>query len=644
MVLVLGLAAFVSFGLHELVSVDLGYHLAYGQWMTRQGEVISQNQFSFTWPGWPFVNANWLFQLGLYGSYALGHAVGLSVLLLLLIAALGLSLALYMRLRGMGPLLTGLTLAAVALTSYERFVLRPELVTYICLVWTLILLQVRDRRPVGAWVGLAVLQVVWTNCHSYFLLGPALLGAHLCWRVLHVAAARAARRSAGDAGRDLRWLAVATVVMLACCLVNPRFVAGALMPLKTLGYLYQTDSLAARPGQSQTGPWGVISEFGWPLARGKIPFVMQGFYRASLALGVAAAVGQVLRRRMLDLPTLVLLLPASLAMRRNIPLWALVAWPAIAEGLAWSSARMAGRVPPVLRRLATPVAVPAVAVALLFLCYDVLSSRFYVRERRELRAGVGLSALSYPAGGVQFLEHNGITGPLYNQFEVGSYLLFFGDARARAFVHSNTFAYPAEFFGQAVRSQADPDLFRSLVDRYGINAVLLKHTYGRAHSLIGTLADSQEWELVFFDHNSAVFLRFGPRYRELMAAGTIGPEAVDLDELAATSARLDPHAPGLGMVFMGNLLSTLGWEKLAMDSYRLAVDREPALYEAWNQMGVLWGKRATSAAQAGDGWLQHQYNLKALKCFEQALAYKRSYRYARENLALARKNLGMRRD
>jgi len=546
-----------------------------------------------------------------------------------------------MRLRGMGPLLTGLTIAAVALTSYERFVLRPELITYICLVWTLILLRVRDRRPVGAWVGLAIVQVVWTNCHSYFLLGPALVGAHLCWRVVHVAAARAAHRSAGEAGRDLRWLVVATVVALACCLVNPRFVAGATMPLKTLGYLYQTDSLASRPGQSQTGPWGVISEFGWPLARGKIPFVMQGFYRASLVLGVAAAVGQVFRRRMPDVPILLLLLPASLAMRRNIPLWAFAAWPAIADGLAWSCARMAGLVPLMLRRLATPVAVPAVVVALSFLCYDVLSSRFYVRERRELRAGVGLSALAYPAGGVQFLEDNDITGPLYNQFEVGSYLLFFGHARTKVFVHSNTFAYPAEFFGQAVRSQADPDLFRSLVDQYGINAALLKHTYGRAHSLIAALAKSPEWELVFFDHNSVVFVRAGPLHRELMAAGRIAPEAVDLKELAATSSRLDPHAPGMGMVFIGNLLSTLSWEEPAMDSYRRAVDREPALYEAWNQMGVLWGKRAARAAEADDGWLQRQYNLKALKCFEQALAYKRSYRYAKENLTLARKNLGM---
>jgi len=642
LVLAVGMSAFAVFGLHKLVSVDLGYHLAYGRWMVENGRVLSHNEFSYTCPGWEFVNANWLFQVGLHAVHALGGAAALSALLLGLIGVLGLLLAVYLYLRGTHPLVAALVLAAVALTSYERFLLRPELITFICLVATLILLDRRAKHPRATWLGLAGVQVLWVNCHSYFLLGPALVGMHLLVQLVLMMVRLAARRPTADLRRDVLWLAIATMLTLACCLINPRGVTGAVFPLKTLAYLQQTDAMTAQPGQAQGGPWGVITEFSSPLTEAKIPLVMQTAYRASLVLGVLAGIGQILRRRLLDLPTLLVLLPASLAMRRNIPLWALAAWPAVAELVSWALAVGASRLRG--RRWVGGIQAAAtvcVVVVLAMLCYDILANRFYVRERRELRVGVGLSRLAYPVGAVEFLRDRGANERLYCQFEVGSYLLCFGEPSQRVFVHSDTFAYPPAFFGQAVESQAKPRLFEDLESLYGFDTVILKHTLGRAHKLIKNLAASDKWRLVYLDHNSVVLTERKGEHADRFADFHVDPNSLDLPNQSAQLARLDPAAQGWPMVFVGNVLLTLGWEDQALASYRLAVEQQPGLYEAWNQLGVLWGQRAGQAADAGDGFAQRQYHLKALDCFGKAADLKPGYKHAKRNLEIARKNLGL---
>ena len=641
LVLLAGLTACVLFSVHTLVSVDLGYHLAYGRWMIEHGQILSANQFSYSHAGHPFVNANWLFQVVLAGVDHTFGPVGLSVCLSLLIVGLAGSLAFWMHLRGVSPAISGVAIAAVALTCYERFTLRPELVSLLCLVWTLILVETIRQRPKASVIGLAIVQLLWVNCHSYFLLAIAIVGMHLVFRLVQSVVARMRRRRDPNAELLVRRLGLAVAVMAACTLINPSGVTGAIFPLQTLAYLQTTDAMAGGPGGPGGGPWGVISEFGWSLNRAKIPLALDAFYRLALVLGVVAIVLQLVRRKLLDFPAAVLLLPASLVMRRNIPLWAVLAWPAVAECLHWLAGMAQAKLGPRRSQRVAGIVSVGMAIALTALCWNVASSCFYVRERRERRFGTGTSQLAYVAEGAAALADHRIKGQVYCQFEVGSYLLYFAKPRRPVLVHSNTFAYPPDFFGLTVRSQNDRAAFDELADRYGINVVLLKHTQGRSHGLIRSLAHDDAWPLIFFDHNSAVFVRNIPAHRALIAEHEIRPTAIDLAGWNAALTAQDPTAPGLGMVYVGNLFASLGWSELARSSYHQAVEADPGLYEAWNQLGVYWGSRAGTAATLGDGPRQRQCNLKALECFEKAIDANPDYEYAKRNLAIARQNLGM---
>ncbi len=57
------------------------------------------------------------------------------------------------------------------------FPLRPHLVTFVCLiVLGIFLLRHREAKSWTDFWPMALLQIAWTNCHSAFILGPAMVG------------------------------------------------------------------------------------------------------------------------------------------------------------------------------------------------------------------------------------------------------------------------------------------------------------------------------------------------------------------------------------------------------------------------------------------------------------------------------------
>jgi hypothetical protein len=81
------------------------------------------------------------------------------------------------------------TLSAVlvfvaAMASVERFLPRPELVTFAGIAAFYWLLQSgRFRTPVQLAI-LAIAQIVWTNSHGLFVIGPLMVGAYLVVAVI----------------------------------------------------------------------------------------------------------------------------------------------------------------------------------------------------------------------------------------------------------------------------------------------------------------------------------------------------------------------------------------------------------------------------------------------------------------------------
>src|SRR5205823_15103135 len=51
---------------------DLWHHLARGRTIVTEGRLLDTDRFTFTFPGQPFQDVNWLWQIGFYHLHELG--------------------------------------------------------------------------------------------------------------------------------------------------------------------------------------------------------------------------------------------------------------------------------------------------------------------------------------------------------------------------------------------------------------------------------------------------------------------------------------------------------------------------------------------------------------------------------------------
>ena len=163
-------------GTFEIANTSIGWHLASGRWILEHGSFLSADHFSFTSVGTPWVDHEWLFQVGAAVTQSVGGAAALGVLRALTVAALALLLLVISVRSGLSPAAALLLSMVCVVGARSRFFLRPELVTLLVLpaiVW-LFLSRGRWRTPIWL-IPLAGLVALGANAHGGVLVVPLLL-------------------------------------------------------------------------------------------------------------------------------------------------------------------------------------------------------------------------------------------------------------------------------------------------------------------------------------------------------------------------------------------------------------------------------------------------------------------------------------
>ena len=198
----------------QLADPDLWMHVRFGQIVLHTGHLLRRDIFSYSAPGAPWFNHEWLADVVMALFYEAGGVVGLKLMKFLCAAAI-------MALLAMGTAETGaeypvqfaaLMLAALGLRIQIQF--RPQLFDYIFLSALLAMLA-RESRGRRARLWLAVpMMALWANLHGAFFIGPIVLG-------LYAAVTGVQDRLAGRGWQHAIKLAALTLAALIATLVNP---------------------------------------------------------------------------------------------------------------------------------------------------------------------------------------------------------------------------------------------------------------------------------------------------------------------------------------------------------------------------------------------------------------------------------------
>lgn len=467
----------------DLVTADVGRHIKNGEIMfvgsfEARSALLTTNYYSYTEGDAPFVNHHWLSGVVFYIVSKLAGFSGLSVLYIALMLAAFLLVFDLIRKRVSTLGLTTISLIAIPVIA-SRAEVRPEVVTYLLVVvFIWICSKYTENEIDKKWLwSLPILELVWVNAHIGFILGPFIIGAYLVGFVLKKDLIKASRT-----GLILFTASVAT-------LANPSFIHGVLYPFKIFGvYTYRVFENQSILFLSNLGVGNVFTFSAYE--------VLVVIVLISYALAVTAD------WRRISVPIFIIssaFAVMGLVAIRDFPLFGLIGVVAFATNLSIVYERGKSWV-------ITSESFIVIASVLLILAGSVFSLGLFAS--RSERFGIGVE--SGVNNAVSFFKENNIKGPIFNNYDIGGYLIYNLFPDEKVYFDNRPEAYSKKFVSdEYIRPMEDPKTFNEISDTYDFNAIFYYYRdytpWGQAF-ITKTVFDPA-WATVYADTSILIMLK-----------------------------------------------------------------------------------------------------------------------------------------
>ncbi len=475
-----------SLALAPMTESDLFFRLAAGREIVARHALPAHNLFSFTAPAFPDLDASWLFEVGAALLFRLGGFPGVVVAKAGVVVATAAAAFALCRRRGAGAVPAALAVAAALWVMQERLVERPHIFSF---AGEIVLLLGLERIERGAHVARAAVVLLagvalWANLHAGVFVAPALLALF-------------ALGAAVDRRRSLSALAGALALAGAGAMLATPLGAGIFRYLAlhlTIPRLHPVDEFRAVSVQSDG------------------PLIAYAFATA-VALPLAWRGGAGMRR---ILPVAGLGALAAHSVRFGAD-FALAAAPLLAAAATAVTARAFARTGAAAAADERSHSRSALVASALLVAL-ALGPRVASARAGHPFLDIALDRTPLPLEAIQFAEENGLRDRMYNDFEIGSYLIFEGYPRHRVFIDPRLPAYPPDFHQLLGRADVTRDEWDQAMERYGVESALL--AYAGLNRRVSWW-DPARWALVYRQHDARVFVRRLPRWRALIAAREI---------------------------------------------------------------------------------------------------------------------------
>lgn len=567
-----------AFGAFDVHTYDTGLYVAKGRYTFEHAEIPTPTRMLCSERA-PDVShtEKWLFQVIVAVLDTVGGATALALFGLFSIAVTFALLAAAARVHTGGWVLPVWCVLFGCLIGYERFTMRPELITFpMAAAFVFLFERHHDRVHRQLWL-LPLLQIVWTNSHPVFPLGPLLCALYAGDPLL---------RGLWRAWRDERWPAhlpgalirqriLLALAVTGACLVNPSFITGALYPFQFYAYIQAHAEVFTRHVTEFRGTFDYETFPTWATAS-----FQAALLATPVALGIAAWNGKVRPAH-----ALIFLIFAWLActLRRNLGVYAVVSVPVLAISVRAAWSRVEARWQDATG-LASWLGAFALLMTSIYFAVDLTTNRFYIAEREPRRFGLGLTEISYPVEAVRYIDSQGLHGNCFTNWDAGSYVLWAAHPKSRPYISSEG-DYSFALYDEYRKILTGELPYAPVFDRYRIRYALIRYSVGDTERLVRALAHDQGWVLGYADTIAVVFLRkSGENTEAIQKAQQADPIHRPADDGATGYEAAWPWFR------LSILFDLLGRQDEVMLALRKAVDAYPNYAEAQNNLGAALGQ------------------------------------------------------
>jgi len=504
-------ASLITYQIALPAADDMARHLVNGREILQGNfDVLYKNVYSSTMPEAPFVNHHWLSGVVFYLLFIVVGWKGLVVFKVLILFLTFFLLFAAARKKADFWLVALLAIPTIIILA-ERSALRPEMFSYLFIALFLYLILDWQENPQSKKIWLLVpLQILWVNMHLFFIVGPALVGGFLVeevalnfknfWRSI-----------------SIRKLALLLVFLGLVTLINPNGFTGAIYPLKIFqDYGFNVTENNSLSHFLKTYPhWSNISISLFIPAVALLAlsflFVLRNKKRPIFLLlgGVATAIGGFVIARLLAVFAIFFFLGLSVNLN---------------EYFLMSKNYLN------LVKLKSVRATYFTAGVFIILVFSL--TLFSQKISVDKKFGVGLTTRAEDAAG--FFKKNNLRGPIFNDYDIGSYLVYNLYPGEQVFVDNRPEAYSGKFWRETYEPLIQDEKFwQENLDKFKFNTIFFyRYNAGpKVADFFYRRLNDPAWVLVYADNYAVIYVRNNEENKDVIDKWKITPGNVEARQL-----------------------------------------------------------------------------------------------------------------
>ncbi|MFZ5376550.1 MAG: hypothetical protein ACOZAN_02665 [Patescibacteria group bacterium] len=471
----------------SLTTTDLGRHLANGrEILAANHQILFKNVYSYTMPEQAFVNHHWLSGLIFYLITLPGRTSQLGLVMLqLAFATLSVStfLLFYTGIRRLSTWKIASLLSLLFVFVFgHRTEIRPEVFGYFFISVYLIIvqkIQQNHQLSLSSIVLLLAQQLLWTNLHISFFFGPMIFFLLVLEKLFY---------SRFKLTKDVKKLIFAFISLMVVSIINPNHFFGLLQPLSIFhnyGYdvVENKDLIFLLSYFNMTSVAIVLLAAAFCLALLVFYYKkIQPFYLALAAIGVLLGVGAL----------------------RNITLFILFSGPLLALGTQNLLDDVRNKLKITWQKSQSLIFLVILAVTM-----SLLASSGKIKANAMLST-IQLGLATSQAEGAIYFKNNQLKGPIFNDFDLGSYLIFYLYPQEKVFVDNRPEAFSVNFFQKTyIPMQLDENLWQEQLAKYNFQTIFFRTADYTpwARQFLRKRRDDPAWRKVQENQDTIIFVR-----------------------------------------------------------------------------------------------------------------------------------------
>ena len=502
---------FVLVGIRTISNPDFWTHLASGRVIAEEG-IVKQDSLSFTRSGETWIDAYWLYDLGLFKLYQVGGAP-LATIIHIASALVGLFLLLKSVPSRISPLTKGIAVLLLTWLLAPRFEIRAELFTLVFPALFIYLLS-RTRMKAPQCVILFLAQALWTNLCPTFWAGPFIVVLFAIQSIF--------------SSQKLMYHSNKALLLAALCVcatfLNPYFLA-----------LHKTVlAFATDPAALFSSHWisTLAPQFNSPLAKRLLT--------ATLVIGAAGLVAE--KRKLPIAITTMAVLSAFVMVARSqyTILYPVLMFPylmicisALGEFLGDSAFK--NNANSQSRSISVVALITSILAIGSGLCF--IQNCYYASTGSFSAFGVGENLEAYPHDAAEVINHPEFPTQAMNLISDGGFLAWNHPER-KVFLDDRGLVYGAAFYQKALRALtlADGNALNELLEQYDIDAQILSLITPHTQTILINQLQTGLWRMIYADGTTAILVRNISQYSNLINATELQQKGLQHMETARTEA------------------------------------------------------------------------------------------------------------